>query len=1006
MARKLPGGGLSGDELQFVLGPENLGSALTGATEEVSSGLGSFTEAVRAERARPLDIAAEDEERSWTSVLAAGAQETTTGRIVSAIQNSIDDYSRDYDPAFQATSHLDKVVAEYGLQLDENGIEFLLGTGTADEMHQRAQRLQQHQSNLDILSRHGGTRMLTEMLDPGMLVVDIATLGMGRVARLGRLASAGTTGAATAGYVGVGEAVGRETDAMDYLIAGALGAGVGALWGGEAANRMAAGQGDWFGRPRSKLGDSVRAFTSETDRLMHNEQSRNLLSNIMDDPVRREGWFTNDNAASLARVYRNELDGLNKTYTDALQDELKRMGFGWVSRNFDVSGKALQARDVLERKVQQELAERDIYFQRFGTQKPAMVHGSVQRLADTYTRIMERTAQIGKDAGLRGFDDITSTSGYFHRAWNPGQIARVEATHGRQFAKDLLTMSAMRGMRGIDAEEAELIATAILDRARARLRDETSDFIGTLGKADTESLRAMLEASPGVSKARVDSIMARVEQRTDEAGVIKYAKGRIPLDMTARMTAPDGSSVSVLDLIDNDLGRLAENYTNAVSGRAALAKNGWGGDDASLEALRRQYAETLVDLPAQERSSLLESFDGLMGDFTGMRPAGHTLGVAAQRIKSIADATMLAASGLWQAIDYMTMAHRYGTVRAAGEFMRQFPGAAGILRKAGRDPDLSDELRTVLGLDLARDVRIRPWLRQHEAHLAASDTAFDRVLHMGKQLVPVLNGMKFVHQHQTRMNANLAVNTLARASKGDKRSLRMLEAYGLRGADWDRVRNAINQNARFSGKNADELNWSAWRQADIDTAMATVTRMMDDAIIYGRIGQGAGSPLIARTQIGQVLGQFRSFVSFAHNKLLRGTLHNQGVVGLATLLAMQYPLTGMMVGLNEVRKGNPVDFSEEGLQDIAAKALGYTAGLGFVGDALGIIGVGGRGGLSTPITGVFDSATRLAGGAGALIEGDVRGGAADIVQSAAMVTPAVMIMPGTALALKAMRGEE
>jgi len=253
------------------------------------------------------------------------------------------------------------------------------------------------------------------------------------------------------------------------------------------------------------------------------------------------------------------------------------------------------------------------------------------------------------------------------------------------------------------------------------------------------------------------------------------------------------------------------------------------------------------------------------------------------------------------------------------------------------------------------------------------------------------------------MNANLAINKLARAAAGDPKAVKMVEQYGLKGADWERVQRAFQSNATYKGKNAKQVNWAAWEKADVDSAMNVALRMMDDATLYGRAGQGLGTPLLARSAIGQVLGQFRSFVSFAHNKLLRGTLENSGTTGVASLLAFQYPLTGMMVMVNETRKGN-LDTSEKGLRNIALRTLGYTAGLGMVGDAAGIVGLtGGRGGLSTPITGIFDAAPTAAGGIGKIFGGEVGGGALDISKAASMVVPTLNVIPGIGLAIKSMQ---
>ena len=289
-------------------------------------------------------------------------------------------------------------------------------------------------------------------------------------------------------------------------------------------------------------------------------------------------------------------------------------------------------------------------------------------------------------------------------------------------------------------------------------------------------------------------------------------------------------------------------------------------------------------------------------------------------------------------------------------------------------------------------------------NLSSQDTAFDRLLHAGKQAVPYLNAMKFVHAHQSRMNANLALNSFARAAKGDAKSLELLKQYGLTDEVWQRVQRSLSK-VTYTRGNAQQMNWAAWYRDDISDVMDVALRLMDDAVIFSRSGQGVGTRLLGRSAVGQVLGQFRSFVALAHNKLLRGTLHQGGVGALATLLAFQYPLTSMMVALNEARKGG-LDLSEKGFREVLAKGIGYTAGLGLAADAAGIVGLaGGRGGFSVPLTGVLDAAPTAGRGLGGLMSGEFREGTADLVKSATMVVPGVSLLPGTALLIDAIKGD-
>ena len=174
---------------------------------------------------------------------------------------------------------------------------------------------------------------------------------------------------------------------------------------------------------------------------------------------------------------------------------------------------------------------------------------------------------------------------------------------------------------------------------------------------------------------------------------------------------------------------------------------------------------------------------------------------------------------------------------------------------------------------------------------------------------------------------------LKKKSMVKKLLIKMLEDYGLRGAELEKVLNATRVNATLRGGNAQSMNWAGWTQDEIDSAMNVILRIMDDTILYGRPGQGAS---YARSGVGQILGQFTTFVSFAHNKLLRGTIQNKGYLGLAGLLAFQYPLTMLVVWVNEARKGK---LDENELEDIAQKAIGYTAAMGFWSDMAGIVGL-------------------------------------------------------------------
>jgi hypothetical protein len=996
---------LTGTQFQGLFS-EPLGAARTGDWEDAQSGtLPNLVEQTRTAAEQPLQAAIADDQLSVGDLASAAVQSTDTAYLYNSWVDSAEAQLFQFDPTYKPEAHYRNLVQQYQLPEDERTFNALAAAGSGQEAAALATQLQKQRNAEDILTNHGAIALTAGILDPVWLVGMWASGGVGAFARLGRLGNASLQGATGLAVTAAADAAGADKTILDYTINTALGAGFGALMGvAKDPVAQAVQNGVQTMAPQGGMAQGLTDILSETDRLISaSPESAALLSNLVDDPVRRAGVLSNDNAASYLRRFSNEVDGDLANWQRSLDDVVASdYGLGAFTRHADLGGKYTAARLELEDRVATELARRDFEFHTYGGVPPSKDQ-LAGRLADEYEGIMTRGAERAKASGVPGFEDFAATPGYFHRAWNPSKVRKVSNDYGRDFVKAMFVQSARNGL-GMTAADAGVLATAFLTRIESKDRGLRADFMGALGRNDTDAIREML-AQSGATDSAQKSVMKRIEQNLDEAGKVKYSKSRVPLDMTVTAIAPDGRTVRMLDLIDTDLSRLAENYGQSLAGRSALAKAGYGGDDAGLNRLRAEYEATLrkSNLTETDHNTRLEQLDHLLGDFTGIRPASAQLGNLASRAKALTQATMLAASGLWQAAEYATMSYRYGAVNTTKEFLRQFPGIAGTLRKIGRDPDLYEELQTVVGLDLARDVRIRPWLRQHEAYADQTDSMVDRVLHYGQQAVPILNGMKFVHQHQTRMNTNLALNTLAKAAHGDKAAVKMLGEYGLTGQAWKNVQAAIVNNTEMAGKNARKMNMDAWDDDAVDAALNVATRIMDDTVLFGRAGQGSS---FSRSAVGQILGQFRSFVSFAHNKLLRGTVENAGYTGAAVLFAYQMPLTMMMVGVNEVRKGESVALDDAGLAALAQKALGYNSVLGFVGDLAGIAGLtGGRGGLSVPVTGLANAVPAAAGAIGNTLTGDFQGAAADSMQVARTALPFLNVAPGMAALNEALKEE-
>lgn len=994
------------DEIRARLASPDAGVALTSTPEEVTGGsLQSTIAEVQAQQEQAVQP-----EKEFTSAEQFGAlrRSTVTNYLTEALLRVNNDPEfTDFDPNLNHAENARKLLRAYQIPETDDALAEIGKGGTAEDQATIASRMAKHQFDLEVLGQHGVAAFAAQVVDPATLIVDLATFGTTKALKLGRTASALAGATANTSLLGVADAAGKDVTAFDYAATAALTGVAYGLFGGQAANNIASGQGNWFGKlqnPNTKqvtdaAGTATRFF-SEADKVAPHAASRAVVKDLVDDPLRREEYFNNGNAATLQRRLDNIVESDLIKYDTAVEDALRQRGFtNKLARMLDLGGNYTAAKSQFNREVAEELLRRNDEFMKFGTVYKTQ-DSPVTKAADVYQEMMNRSGQIAKEHNLPGFEDFTPVPGYFHRAWDSAKIRQI----GKKDAVAIVTQAIRSGIRGISNDDSGVIARAIIDRALAKEAGLNVDFLGLLGKRDTGSFVELLKQG-GLSGAALDSAVRRLESRLGEKGKPKFAKKRLGLDMTVSYRRADGTRLRMTDLIDTDLDRLGKNYTASVNGRSALSKAGIGRDDAEINKWLQRYYDSISDLPKSQYDDAVESMQGIIGDFTGRMPEQNVLGPNAQRASSLATSTMLSAQGIWQGTEYATMAHKFGLAATAKEFFKQFPGVRQILKQINGKPDLVDELRGSLNLDLARDVRYRPWMQQHDAFLSARNSAVDRLLHFGKQAMPFITAQKYIHSNQTRIASNLALITFGKAMKGDKAAMARIQSYG-KDVDWAPLFQRNAQNVTYTRNIATEMNWGLWKQEDVNTVMDTVIRYIDDAVLHGRSGQGAG---FARTATGQILGQFRSFVGLAHNKLLRGTIHNEGALGMAQLLAYQYPLTVLMVTANEARKGSLDLESEDAFQGLLNKSIGYTAGLGFYADAANVLGLtGGRGGLSVPLLAAAGAPARAIGGLSKQWDDDTTNDDEtmyDVAKAATMLVPVISGIPGTTAAIEAMKGD-
>jgi hypothetical protein len=613
------------------------------------------------------------------------------------------------------------------------------------------------------------------------------------------------------------------------------------------------------------------------------KEARNIMRELVDDPVDMRA----DSAISQKTAIMNDFQRQQAVVHEKVLEAMAERGYTGTKRIFKYS-EAMRAQRTLEREITIELANREAGHARIESS------AIVNEIADEHVKLMHMAVEERVKAAVSGFEVLQKQPGYLPRKWQWDQIERIQQRLVAQGLTEAGAQAALvdlvaRGIRDIpDAAVRSDVAKAILDRARRKGMFEDSAFRGSMGDGGMQAMEDTLRAS-GLPEERIKRVLDALIGHVDEAGKTSSMKARVSMDMRTKIDLPDGSSVGIVDMIDSNALSLTANYLNQTAGEVALARKGYR-TASEIAALRSRYAESIPNM--SDRADGIKRFDDFLDDIQG-RPSGEQLPELMRTSALMTQLVGLAGAGIWQIADYATLYQKYGATAATKHFLKEMPVLRSLMNDAKHNAESATQLKNILAENSNVDFRMRPFLQRmednfdipasHELNIALSNT---------RQLVPYVNGLKYVHGHQARMAGNLITDTFHRAAKGDAKAVAMLERYGLE----SHVLDTIKSDIALGGM--DTAKWSAgtWEKV-----RGPLGKMMDEAVLKSRTGE---VPHFAQfSQVGKFLFTFRSFVLAAHNKLLAGTLGRDGYAGLGLLMLYQYPLAVLANAANNTIQG-------------------------------------------------------------------------------------------------------
>lgn len=947
-------------------------------------------EAIRAEASR--------ERAGVLASIGAGFTLTDTANIISFLDA----------PSFEPTPGWNNgpQFEQLPMQLSTEEFEYLGKSKSQDEWDWRVRRVQTKREAARAAADNPVASFIPLLLDPVYLGADLLTAGAGTALRVGRLATAAAAAGATAGIISTAaQATPMSTgDAVSGILLNAAAAGM--LYRGgklqradpdfpaEALQEAAQGlQGASVrgevptGAPRGatvlpeaaegivdaqiktraqQVGEKLEWNMAKTMRNYGAVGTR--VSELLFDQ-QRSG--VRHSVESHRRAIASDLIRDQRLYEDKLRDTLASQGAGLWQRIVNPKQSAQRMQEV-QRQVQQEMFRRE-QLERQGL--PIGFEGvppHIKEMADHLDNLSVKALRELKAAGVDGAEDIVSRAGWHHRQWDVTRIEDMEAKFVRagrtveqagNDVKRLVSVAIRRGNSIDDPDLAFRIASAVVDRAKRKGYGEDAPFRVHQGNDTLAEMRDALKAE-GLSGPRLERALQILEGRSAEVGKPGFLKHRMDLDYRASAVV-NGETVSVMDLIDSNLVSITDRYIDGVASAAAWGRLGYKNPN-DLAKLRGELARDIKD--SSTRMEALQLFDNAVAQLSG-RPAGQAMNEKLRALSMYNRTIALAGSGLWQVTEYATILQRYGLVATTKYMMKTMPGFRRLWDEAASDPRTSSRLQDVLTRQSEQDVRLRPYLTRFADNFEMKPSSSMLLrLQQTEQLVPYVNAMKFVHGHQAKMAANLIVDRVVQAARGDQKALESLKKYGLEPHSMDRLARELSQHGTDTAKWSDET-WGEVRPA--------FSKMMDEAVLHARLGDMPAWAVF--DNVGKFLFTYRSFMLAAHNKVLAGSLQREGAAGLGLLLMYQFPLSMLAVQAESGIRGKLLTPEEA-----ANRAVTVMGGLGAFSEAWGIVS-GDRKQFGAPGLIPID---RLYGLAGDIAQGDVAGAAS----GALFMTPLLGIL--------------
>lgn len=483
-----------------------------------------------------------------------------------------------------------------------------------------------------------------------------------------------------------------------------------------------------------------------------------------------------------------------------------------------------------------------------------------------------------------GSENLEPTSGWSRQIWS-GQsilnaIKRLEKEFGIRDGKDAIHRTMARSYRklhGWSKKDADVVASAVLSRAIAHADGAHTNLFRLVTPEDADYLRQMLRDN-GHSEDFAAKFMERIKGSRAERGKLASLKTRNDIDMREQI---EGTSLQLVDLLDLDFNKTWSQYSRAVAGTAALARNG-----IHFHELMSRWIPAIKDeIAARGGKELPQGFyDAIPSYFSGKGYAGG-LNPWVRRAMSLTNLSFLNSLGLTQ------MGEVGATIGALhlDNVIHSMPKELRYIFNGKLSP-VHEDLKYIDSSIIGDHNIYQPHLLQNETRMedgVRNELAnfLDRSLAKGAHIQGLASGFYKINQAMQRMAGGALIRRLWKISIGKDKGFSDLRARSLGFLD-PKVQERImeyfrNGTVEIRDGNVYSLNSHKWNTSDWNEFSAIINRNSAQVVQRGLRGEDAWW---MHKDAGAFMMHLKSFTFTAMHKQLIRNARIADAESLATLL--------------------------------------------------------------------------------------------------------------------------